>query len=250
MNRQWIFGLMTALGLTAMAWCQDAQTLLDDMDNVLVPQNYSAQLTMTTNRPGKAAIAMSFTLDYKQGTGSLMEILTPARSKGTRFLQKDKALWLYSPRSGSSRPIRLSPKQSFQGSVFSNGDVSEPRYSRDYAAQISGKEQFDHSQLGTVTVIVLEGHPKSAAAEYGLIKAWILPDSHMPLRIEYTAKSGLLFKRMDFSGFRQLAGTQRPSIYRMESLEESGSFTTLSYESLTARQDLADRIFTESWLTR
>jgi len=239
--------------LLACAPClsaQDAQNLLREVDAALVPPAYSAQMTMLTKKPAHRDLTMSLTVLYKKGVGSFMEVTAPARDKGTRFLQKSGTLWLYSPRSGSTRPIRLSPRQDFQGSVFSNKDVGEPQYSQDYTATRGGQETITLDDGTKVDAVILVGLPKTEKATYGKIRIWMRPSDQAPLKIEYWAKSGLLFKRMSFSNFQDRAGRSRPMTYRMESLDQPGAFTELTMATLEARPDLPDSTFSETQLTR
>lgn len=227
----------------------DPQSVLELMDDALAPARYHAVMEMTTTKPDKTSVLV-IDLLYRRGTGSLMELLSPNRVKGTRLLQKSGGLWLYSPASGSTKPLRLSLKQSFQGSLFSNGDVGEPHFSRDYTAVVAGHESVNVAGLGPVDALVLDGVPSNPQAQYGRIKVWVQPDSNLPLRIDYTAKSGLLFKRMTFSEYRDLAGTKRPTKYTMESFEEPGTYTVLSINEMQATPDLPENDFSETRLTR
>jgi hypothetical protein len=171
-----------------------------------------------------------------------------------RFLQKENDLWMYNPRSGSRRALRLAPRDSFQGSVFSNNDVSDPDYNDDYDARMIADEMLDHPEVGSVTCTRIEATAAHDEAPYGRIVMWLWggPDGGgvIPLRIDYYSKSGLAFKRMYLSEFGQLAGAYRPRVMRMESLEERGAVTTVRIESLEARDDLPSRLFNQAELTR
>ncbi len=249
MTRTFWFSFSIFLSVLGRVAALDPQSILESMDEALVPARYHSVMEMTTIKPDKTSVLV-IDLLYRKGTGSLMELISPARVKGTRLLQKSEGLWLYSPSSGSTKPLRLSPKQSFQGSVFSNGDVAEPHFSRDYAAAIVDHESVEVVGLGQVDTVVLEGVPKTSQAQYGKIKAWVRPGSNLPVRIDYTAKSGLLFKRMSFSDYQTLGGAIRPSKYKMESFEEPGTYTLLAINELQARPDLPESDFSETRLTR
>jgi outer membrane lipoprotein-sorting protein len=67
--------------------------------------------------------------------------------------------------------------------------------------------------------------------------------------MEYYAKSGLLFKRMDLSAIRDFGSIVRPSVLRMESLEKKGTITTLTLESIEIK-DVSASIFNKNYLTR
>ena len=227
---------------------QSAQEMLENVDSTLEPEQYHAVMELTTTRPDRQ---ISVTLDilYKKNVGSFLEILAPARVRGTRFLQKSQGLWIFSPQSEDSRPLRLSPELSFQGSVFSNGDMSEPHYSRDYHAEWAGTESLTVKGLGTISTLMLIATPKTQKAQYGQMKLWIEKGTALPIKIEYTAKSGLLFKKMEFFHFKKLAGKLRPSVYSMVSYEDPSIISTLKILSME-QTNFSDQHFSILALTR
>jgi len=234
----------------ASAQSMDAQTLLAKMDSILYPDSFHMKAVMATHRPDRRDTAMTMESYYKQDVGTLIEILDPPRSRGTKFLQKEGSLWMYNPKSNSSRAIRLSPRDSFQGSVFSNNDIGDPKYANDYRASFGDDETIQNKDLGSVECRTLIGEPKGPTAAYGKIKVWLRKSDNMPLRMDYYAKSGLLFKRLILTSFKQLAGEQRPSMWRMDSLEQKDAYSTVEIQQLEARNNLPDRMFTEANLTR
>jgi hypothetical protein len=232
-------------------------------DDTLFPGTYVATMRMTTERPGRRTTEMVFESSYQDGRGTFMEVTEPRRSRGMRFLQKEDDLWMYNPRSSSRRAIRLAPRDSFQGSVFSNNDVSDPKYADDYRGRLGDVETIDHPQHGRVQTLRIDAEASHDQSAYGRIEMWLWPDPEaaasdgddsplrvIPLRIDYHSRSGLLFKRMTLLDIRELAGARRPAVMRMESLEEEGAVTTVRIESLEARDSLPSRLFSQQELTR
>jgi outer membrane lipoprotein-sorting protein len=217
---------------------------------IAFPTEYAARMTMTTEIPGSAPRQLVMQERYKEGAGSLVEVLAPARIKGMRFLEHQDILWMYNPRAGSERPVRLPERDSFQGSLFSNSDASDPRYTNDYRATISGRERVTHPDLGTVDALVLSCEAKRPSSPYGRLEIRVTADGFRPLSIAYYARSGLLLKRLAFSGYRELAGDLRPTKMVMESLEQKGARTEVTIDDLEERTDLADSLFTLTALTR
>ena len=193
---------------------------------------------------------MEMTVSYKRNVGSRIELLAPARSRGLRFLQKEDALWLFNPQAGTSQAIRLSPKAAFQGSVFSNRDIGDPQYSTEYVMRLAGTETIDHPDLGSVPTIVLEGTARNESVAYSKIKLWVRSSDDMLLKGEYYAKSGLLFKRALFTGIRELAGRERPTVIRMISLDQPDRESVMTITSLEEKPDLSDALFSLAALTR
>lgn len=240
--------LWPAMPSAAQERGDDATALLEAADAALYPDSYSSRISMTTEKPGSRTELVADQV-YKAGTGSRIEIVAPARSKGVRYLQKDGGLWMWSPRSGSSRALRLPAKESFQGSAFSNDDVSETRYAERYHARIVSKENLtvDGSDI---PCIVVEATAKSPASPYGKLVMYLAEDGHYPLRIDFYSRSLVLYKRMTLYDLGDLAGRRRPRTMRMEALDGTDAVTTVRLESLKAEPSLGDRLFSLSDLTR
>ena len=220
------------------------------VEEIIFPKTYYTVMEMKTVQPGKRDRTLTLESWYSKGKGTLMEFLSPSRQKGIRILQKEQALWLYNPRSNSPRPVRLSPQDSFQGSVFSNNDIGDPQYSDDYNARIASIEKTHHDELGNITVVTIEGTASHQKAPYGKIVMKIDAESLLPVETDYYARSGLLFKHMVFSDFRQIAGRKRSCFFKMDSLEIDGFYSTVELKTLEARDSIEDWRFNESALTR
>ncbi len=228
----------------------DPDQMMREAEKNLYPDNYYSKMTMTTIKPGKKTREITMESYYKKHTGTLMEILLPLRSKGIRFLEKEKNLYLFNPKSNSRSAIKLSAKDSFQGSVFSNNDVSDPDYSDDYSTSIYKKTFYDHPKLGRVECYILLAAAKNNNSTYGKIMMWVESDKLIPVKMEYYVRSGILEKRMVLSGLKFIAGRVRPTVMEMESLITKGHKSTIVTIVLETRNNLPDRMFTQSELTR
>lgn len=243
--------LLAAFALApAAAQPMDARALLEEAESRIYPDNFFMRSEIDTSRPDRRDTTMVIESYFKDEVGTFMEIVEPSRSRGMRFLRKDESLWMYNPKSRSRRAIRLSPRESFQGTVFSNNDVGDPDYTDDYDVTFAPEETIEHEQLGTVDCYVIEGDASSPSSPYGRIRMWVRTDDLMPVQMEYYAKSGLLFKRMTMLDFGELAGRVRPTRMRMESLEQEDAYSEVVIEEMEIREDLPDRMFTQAALTR
>ena len=245
--------LAAAVGLLFSApavSAQDGDALLKAASDALYPDQFFMRVKMETHRPERRDSTMVIESYHSAEDGSRLEIVEPARSSGTRFLRKGDDLWMFSPRSNSSRAIRLSPRDSFQGSVFSNNDVGDPNYEDDYHASLEGSETIDHPQLGTVQTRRIEARASHPKAPYGRITMWLRPEDDIPVKMEFYAKSGVLIKRMWLYDLKQLAGRLRPATFRMESIEIENAYSEVTIEELEKRDDLSARLFSLNALTR
>jgi hypothetical protein len=235
---------------TAEAQELTPKQILKRIDTVMFPDNFIMKFSLATASPGKAESKMVLSTRHKKDVGTIMEITWPERSKGVRFLQKANTLWMYNPKAKSQNAVRLSPKSSFQGSVFSNNDIGDTEFSDDYDTTRLADEMLKSPELGSVECYVIEGKAKSPGTTYARIKAWCRTADCLPLRIEYYTKSGMLFKSMTLGNLKMLAGRIRPSTIAMESYEQAGTVSTISIEEMKQADNLRDGDFTQAALTR
>lgn len=242
-----IFGLWAGVGTV---WSQDADDLLQAASDALYPESFFMEISMDTTRPDRRDNSMTIESRHSGEHGTLLEIVEPSRSRGTRFLRKGDDLWMYSPRSNSSRAIRLSPRDSFQGSVFANNDIGDPDYSDDYDATLAGTETLETEQLGSVETRKIEASAAHPKAPYGRITMWLRVTDDIPVRMDYYSKSGVLVKRMFLYELEEIAGRVRPTVMRMNSMEIDGAYTVADIHALEVRDDFSARMFSQRALTR
>jgi outer membrane lipoprotein-sorting protein len=238
-----------ALAPAILAAAPSADDILKAVDRALFLDSYISRVTMETLEPGSPPRSMTFEGQSRKDKGTYLEITAPARTKGTRFLQLEGSLWMFNPKSGSANALRLSSRDSFQGSTFSNADVGNSQFSDDYSAALEPEAVLDHAELGSVACYVISASAKINTAAYGRIMMWARKSDFMPLKMEYYAKSGLLYKRMDLFKIKAFGAITRPSVMRMESLEKQGTYTTLTLEFLEPK-DVPLQVFSKNYLTR
>ena len=243
-----IFVVLGGLGLYAEG--PDPSEAMRTTDATMYPPSFSMTATITTEQPGRDGSTMKMKVSHKAGLGSFIEIIAPARPKGTRFLQTANALWMYSPRAGSRTPLRLSPRESFQGSAFSNNDVGEPFWANDYEATFGGSTSIDSPDFGKVDVWIISGKALRHDVPYGAIHIYLKKDDMLPLKVEYDAKSGLLLKTMELSDYATVAGRLRPCRMVMTTADGTGERSVVVISDLRERNDLPDAMFNQTWLTR
>lgn len=245
-----LMSILFVILLPAQAQTPRAEELLRMAERIIFPEVYRAEMRIETVIPGERENVLEMISEYEEGSGSFIEMTAPARSRGLRFLEKEESLYMFNPRSNSRRPLRLSGEQSFQGTVFSNNDVSDPQYTDDYEAELIGEETLDHPDFGSADCYLIEAAAKRPEAPYGRIKIWIRKEGLRPLRFDYFAKSGLLFKRMILKDFEEFAGDLRPRVMHMDSFEIEGAYSEVIIEEMEALEDLPDSRFTTQALLR
>ncbi|MBN1410222.1 MAG: outer membrane lipoprotein-sorting protein [Spirochaetales bacterium] len=250
MKKIMVFLLFSLVSTQIFPEITDPQDLLKKAEEAMYPENFFLRLSLTTEKPdGEKKVTVIETL-HKKDTGSLMEILKPSRSKGIKFLQKDKTLWMYNPKSSLKKAIRLSPKGSFEGSVFSNNDIGDPDYSDDYTTVLEPETVLDHPDFKDAPCYVIKATAKNEEVPYGEIRMWVRKEGLLPLKMVYYAKSGLPFKVMTLAGYKKMAGRLRPSLITMTSLENKDTVSIVEMEKMEVRNSIPDSLFTETALTR
>ena len=252
-SRQWMTALATlvllGVGGTSLSASPNADEILSAVDSRLFLDSYTSTVTMETTKPGAAPTSMTFAGQSRKDKGTYLEILAPARTKGIRFLQLEGSLWMYNPKAGSANALRLSSRDSFQGSTFSNADVGKSQFSDDYVPKLEPEALIEHPELGKVECLVIDAVARTGEAAYGRIVIYVRKSDLMPLMMKYYAKSGLLFKQMTLSKIRDFGSITRPSVMRMESLDKVGTFTTLTMEAID-RKEVPLSVFNKNYLTR
>lgn len=244
--------LFTLLALAQLAaqTLPDGNKLLAEVDKIRYPESFFMRVKLDTVSPTEPTKTMIMESTYKKGFGTFMELQAPARSKGTKFLNQDNSLWIYNPKSGSSKPLRLSPMDSFQGSAFSNSDVSKTTYLDDYNAAVEAVETVDHPEFGKTEVYRIVATAKRPEATYGKIVMWVRKTDTVPLKMDYYAKSGLLFRQMLMSDYKTLAGRLRATHLEMESVDKKGTKSIITIEKMEVRTNIPDSLYNLNNLTR
>jgi hypothetical protein len=241
-----------AVGLSSTslaAEVPDGNKILTQVDAIRFPETFTMRVTLTTVSPGEADKLMTMDNSHKKGFGTFLEILAPARSKGTKMLTQDGSLWMYNPKSGSTKPLRLAPKDSFQGSSFSNSDVSKTSFTEDYSAVTEAEDTVETAEFGTVKAWRIRAEATNNEASYGKIVQWVRQGDLLPLKFDYYAKSGLLFRQMVLSQYKTMAGRLRATNLEMTSLDKKGTKTVLHIDSMDEKS-LPDSLFNLTNLTK
>lgn len=239
-----------ALSPLAAADLPEGAKLLAQIDAIRFPDSFFMRVTMTTVSPGEADKVMTLDNTHRKGFGSFLEIQAPARSKGTKMLTQEGTLWMFNPKSGSSKPLRLAPRDSFQGSSFSNSDVSKTSFTEDYSGTTEAEETVDSAEFGTVKAWRLRADATNPEASYGKIVMWVRQGDLLPLKFDYYAKSGLLFRQMVLSDYKTLAGRLRATNMAMTSLDKKDTRTVLHIDQMEIRDSIPDSLYNLTNLTK
>ena len=189
-------------------------------------------------------------LEGESGDKSLMEFLTPADVKGTKFLNyehfdRDDDQWLYLPALKRVKRIASRNKSgSFMGSEFSYEDLSA-----------FNVEKYTYE--GDAETVTLEGAsyyktvriPKEENSGYTKQVSWIDPKSFVIKRVDYYDRKKALLKTAVFSDYREMDGVWRIGKIVMTN-HQNDKKTILVWEKEKIKTGLTERDFNKRVLTQ
>ena len=181
---------------------------------------------------------------------SLMEFLTPADVKGTKFLNyehvgKDDDQWLYLP--ALKRIKRISSKNksgSFMGSEFSYEDLSafnvkKYKYKGDAIVE----------ELDGVSVYVGESVPVSKYSGYTKLKTYSSKDTFLIQKIEYYDRKKQLLKTAYFNEYKKFGDIYRIAKMTMKNTQNDKT-TVLTWSEQKIKTGLKAKDFHKRYLKR
>jgi outer membrane lipoprotein-sorting protein len=174
----------------------------------------------------------------------LTVVTSPPELRGTAFMVDagDQARWIYAP--AIERVRRLTPVfqgEAFLHSDFSYGDLGLVSTGATY--ELIGRG----SRLG-VLAYQIEERP-AAPWYYSRIWTWVDAETWLPIKREFYAPGGNLWKVETFSHVQRIDGHPTPLRFRMEDVQAS-TFTEITVSDVRYGVSLTDDLFDPSQLSR
>lgn len=216
-----------------------ARKILSLVDDSMYPKIFKSTMKMITYRRNRTPLDYDYIVYSRGNDHARMEIIAPAREKGKKILIVKDNLWMYIPL--VSRPIRLSRKDSFMGSTFSNEDLLNSAFSDDYDPEII-------EQKGNLYLLNLKA--KRPEVAYAQINIWVNKETGIPTEATYYGLSGKAIKKMYFSDVKKIANRLRPLRMKMVDLLEEESYTEVVMITLDELESLPDYMFDQTQLGR
>jgi outer membrane lipoprotein-sorting protein len=189
-------------------------------------------------------------LELKGGDKSLMEFLSPADVKGTKFLNyehydKDDDQWLYLPALRRVKRIASKNKSgSFMGSEFAYEDLSNfsvEKYQYEGDAKVV---DFDGRKVYKVV-----STPVSKNSGYTKVISYVDTKDFLVRKVEYFDRKKELFKRVLFSGYKKISGVWRMGKIEMKNFDNDKQ-STLVWRNQKIKKGLSQRHFHKRVLKR
>jgi outer membrane lipoprotein-sorting protein len=182
------------------------------------------RVSFTDTRPGGAVREMTAEVWYARSAGTMVAFLSPAREKGKRMLMIGDSMWMGAP--GLSRPVRLSGKESFMGTSFTNDDVMNFDKADDYDARILSRDAAGWR---------LELTARQRSLPYQRV-VLVVGRDYLPLEQSMYLLSGELSKTIVFSDPKDYGGKVRPSTLRVVDAMTRGASTVVRFDSIVERR--------------
>lgn len=210
-------------------------------------EDSKSKMTMKLiNAKGQTRIRQmqSKSLELNGGDKSLMEFLSPADVKGTKFLnyehaKRDDDQWLYLP--ALKRVKRISSKNksgAFMGSEFSYEDVSSFNIEKyDYK-----NEEVKEDKLKGIDIYIVERYPNYKYSGYTKQVSYIDTKTFLTLQVDYYDRKKSLLKSAYFSEYKFIKGVYRNGKIHMKNFSNSKE-SILVWEEETIKNGLSNKDF-------
>jgi outer membrane lipoprotein-sorting protein len=174
----------------------------------------------------------------------------PASVKGVRFLTmenpgKPDDRWIYLPSLGGE-PNRIAASdgsKSFQGTDFSNDDIS----SANRSASLDTHTMLREENLDGKPCYVIQSVPKDTGYQYSKMIQWIDKQTMITMKVELYNRAGVLVKLLEILKVEEKQGKFTIMSTRMTTLADKTS-TTLNVEEIKYDDPIPDGVFTTNFL--
>lgn len=237
-----VFSLVAA----APAWAITVPEILAKVDANLTYDTRETTITMTVT---KADRVKSYTMhSYGRGADEgAVEYLEPARDKGTKMYRKADELWMYLPAVEKVQKISGHMiRDRMMGSDMSYEDMMQAqKWHELYTGTLVGEEACGAGKCWKIDM-------KAKSPEVSYPRRVILVDqaNYVPVRQELYALSGMLLKTWEMSDPKAIAGRNFPMTMVIQDMVQTGSKTTLHFDTIAFSVKVPEEVFSQRWLER
>jgi outer membrane lipoprotein-sorting protein len=229
--------LIFATILAANTIAQNAETLLQNMDNLMsAPKDKQGITEITlTNKSEKEKLRVAIFMQ-KGKDKKLYRYIQPESQAGIAILVlPGDIMWMYMPAFGKPKKISLLAKsQSFNGTDFSYEDMDSKSYSERYTPVLLNSD----SEL----TYLLELRPKTDQSDYAKILLHLNKKYFYPEKMEYFDKKENHFKTATYKYKKQGQYWYAEEVFMKDFKKDHSTLTTL--KDVKFDQGLKDEDFT------
>ena len=240
-------GAMAALAVIATPAlpAQSAEEILAKVD---------ANESYTTIRyHGRMEITIGGETRYKtmdavgQGSTRAFVEFTNPEDRGTRYLKRDKNMWIYFPKEQDT--VKLSGHLLKEGMMGSDVSYEDALESSDYTQKYSPARKAD-DMLGDRKCFVVELTAKVPTAAYDRRVLWIDAERFVQLKEEMYAKSGKLLKTSASLAVDRIGSRWFPSSVEFVSKLRNDTKTVFTMSGVQLDVPVTEQMFSMSALTK
>ncbi len=238
--------LLLCLILTAMPLPSFAKTAEEWIHHVDLNMNYMTAeytSTMTVHHPNGQERVYRMQGKVQGDDYALMEFLEPPRDRGTRYLKREKNLWIYFPRQDRTLQIQGHMlRECVQGSDLSYEDLTE-------SSQLIEKyTSLIVSETDSTVTIRLEAKEMTVSYPFQLLQ--IDKTSGIPLKIVYSGVGNTPIKEMEILQTQRIGKRLFPVVMEIRSLLVENKWTRLEFEDIEFGMEFPLDTFTKEGLER
>ncbi len=216
-----------------------ADELLEKVDTVRAPKRSESLIQMRNYLSEDREITYKLRVVTERKKATYLEILEPAREAGRKFLLIENDIWMYTPEVGKS--IRLSARDKFLGSEFSNSDLMESSYEKNFKASFI-------DSVRNYYLLEIEG--KSREAPYKRITMKVRKSNFIPSELQYYTMSGRLFREMSMDSIKIFEGQPYATYLKMSNVLSAKSYTEVKILSFKSLSKIPPSLFKPENLSR
>lgn len=209
-----------------LAWAAEpgAATIVDRMDQAMAYAECEMRVSFADTKASGATRALEANVWYAKSAGTMIAFTAPAREKGKRVLMIGDSMWMSAP--SVSRPVRLSGKDSFMGTSFTNDDMMNFDKADDYESRI-----VDSDELGWT----LELSARRRSLPYQRVVMRVGRD-FLPIEQSMFLLSGELSKTIEYSEPRDYGAKRRPAVITVRDAMAKGASTRVRFDSIVEKR--------------
>jgi outer membrane lipoprotein-sorting protein len=234
------------VGTAVAAQHPTVEELLQKVDDLL--RGASSRGTMTMRiRSTKWERELSMKVQSKGTDKTLIQILSPAKEKGTATLKVEKNIWHYLPKVDRTIKVPASMMSgAWMGSHFTNDDlVRESRFEKDYDCD------FEELPEGSDGHYLIGCTPHDdAPVVWGRVEVSIRASDQLADEVRFLDERGNLKRTMKYEDIGDLGGKRLPRRVLVLPADKPGEFTEISYADMEFDVEIPDRTFSLQALRR
>ena len=220
--RDLVFAIALA-SLAAAASSEEAADIVRRMDASMAFDECEMRVLLEDVKASGARRELGAEVWYAKSVGTMIAFVSPPREKGKKVLMIGDSMWMAAP--GLSKPVRLSGKDSFMGTSFTNDDVMNLDKDDDYGSAVieSGASGWR---------IELVARRRSLPYQRVIVD---VGRDYLPTRQEMYLLSGELSKIIEFTEPRSYGSRRRPSVMKVLDATAKGASTTVRFERMAEK---------------